>query len=716
MIKRIKIFHKFLIIMLFLSAVPLAIVGWRLININRLGLQDVILELHTNQALSIAESIETYMKNLKEKVKFIISSQGDSATIDWSLSQRILKSMIASSSEFLTISAVSNDGRELTKVYHPSLEGRVKLEDHSNDKTFLRAKESGTFTVSNLYYENSIPKLNLIYPFTQDIFLYIEASLKELLEKVKNTNIGSTGFAYIINKDGNIIMHPDVSKALNFISVADRPIVKEVLFRRLVGSKEYTTEEGKTVVGAYTPVAALNWGVIIQQDKDEAYLSARMMRQNALILLIVVVLIASVIGYLMAQNLTGPILKLTNTARNIAAGNFEVDKLSGWLKKIRIKDELTELSHTFVVMTHQLKRYTDMQADKINAILFSIADGIIMTDYSGKVILSNRRAKELLGINMAEKFDNRDIMDIIKREEMSVSLKEVIETKETIVKEIDLSHDNNLKFLRTDTSLVSQSESGRELGTVTVIRDITFEKEIEGLKEDFIHSITHDLRSPMTAIRGFLEFLLDGSAGEINEQQKEFLEIIDNSSRKLLGMINDILDVAKLDSGTMPVEIVAMDIFDTAKFVADSLMSQAKKDKINLQVVKESELKELHADKNLIHRVLTNLVSNALKFTPENGEIKIVLLDTGDKIQITVSDTGRGMPEEYLDKIFDKFQQITGSEGRSKGTGLGLTITKQIVELHKGKIWVESELNRGSKFIFWIPRGLEVKETKRLGD
>ncbi len=716
MIKRIKIFHKFLIIMLFLSAVPLAIVGWRLININRLGLQDVILELHTNQALSIAESIETYMKNLKEKVKFIISSQGDSATIDWSLSQRILKSMIASSSEFLTISAVSNDGRELTKVYHPSLEGRVKLEDHSNDKTFLRAKESGTFTVSNLYYENSIPKLNLIYPFTQDIFLYIEASLKELLEKVKNTNIGSTGFAYIINKDGNIIMHPDVSKALNFISVADRPIVKEVLFRRLVGSKEYTTEEGKTVVGAYTPVAALNWGVIIQQDKDEAYFSARMMRQNALILLIAVVLIASVIGYLMAQNLTGPILRLTNTARNIAAGNFKVDKLSGWLKKIKIKDELTELSHTFVVMTHQLKRYTDMQADKINAILFSIADGIIMTDYSGKVILSNRRAKELLGINMAEKFDNRDIMDIIKREEMSVSLKEVIETKETIVKEIDLSHDNNLKFLRTDTSLVSQSESGRELGTVTVIRDITFEKEIEGLKEDFIHSITHDLRSPMTAIRGFLEFLLDGSAGEINEQQKEFLEIIDNSSRKLLGMINDILDVAKLDSGTMPVEIVAMDIFDTAKFVADSLMSQAKKDKINLQVVKESELKELHADKNLIHRVLTNLVSNALKFTPENGEIKIVLLDTGDKIQITVSDTGRGMPEEYLDKIFDKFQQITGSEGRSKGTGLGLTITKQIVELHKGKIWVESELNRGSKFIFWIPRGLEVKETKRLGD
>ncbi len=716
MIKRIKIFHKFLIIMLFLSAVPLAIVGWRLININRLGLQDVILELHTNQALSIAESIETYMKNLKEKVKFIISSQGDSATINWSLSQRILKSMIASSSEFFTISAVSNDGRELTKVYHPSLEGRVKLEDHSNDKTFIRAKESGTFTVSNLYYENSIPKLNLIYPFTQDIFLYIEASLKELLEKVKNTNIGSTGFAYIVNKDGNIIMHPDVSKALNFISVADRPIVKEVLSRRLVGSKEYTIEEGKTVVGAYAPVAALNWGVIIQQDKDEAYLSARMMRQNALILLIAVVLIASVIGYLMAQNLTGPILKLTNTARNIAAGNFEVDKLSGWLKKIKIKDELTELSHTFIIMTHQLKKYTDMQADKINAILFSIADGIIMADYSGRVILSNRKAKELLGIDISEKLEDKNIRDIIKRGEISVSLKEVIETKETIVKEIDLSHDNNLKFLRTDTSLVSHSESGRELGTVTVIRDITFEKEIEGLKEDFIHSITHDLRSPMTAIRGFLEFLLDGSAGEINEQQKEFLEIIDNSSGKLLGMINDILDVAKLDSGTMPVEIVAMDIFDTAKFVADSLMSQAKKDKINLQVVKESELKELHADKNLIHRVLTNLVSNALKFTPENGEIKILLLDTGDKIQITVSDTGRGMPEEYLDKIFDKFQQVTGSEGRSKGTGLGLTITKQIVELHKGKIWVESELNRGSKFIFWIPRGLQVKETKRLGD
>lgn len=707
MIKRIKIFHKFLAIILFLSAVPVFIVGWRLININRLGLQDVILELHTKQAISIAESLETYMKNLRERLEFIISAHGDTGAINWILSTRVLTSMIASTEEFLTVSAVSVEGEELRKVYHPSLEGKVRYEDRSNDDTFLRAKETGKFSISGLYYKEEIPMLNLVYPFAMDIYLYIEASLEELLEKVKNSTIGETGFAYIVNKDGNIVMHPDISKAVNSVSVADSPIVAEVLSRHLVGSKEYTTKEGKTIVGAYAPVSALSWGVIFQQDKDEAYLSVKKMRQNALVLLIAVILAASVIGYLMAQNLTGPILKLTNAAGNISKGNFNVDIVSEWLKKTSIKDELSELAQTFIIMTHQLKRYTDMQADKMNAILFSIADGIIMTDYSGKIILSNRRVKHLLGIKPEVSLIGRNIQDIIKRKEISQSLKEAALKKENIVKEIDLSHDEITKFLRTDTSMVSQSESGEELGTVTVIRDITLEKEIEKLKDDFVHSITHDLRSPMTSIRGFLEFLLDGSAGAINEQQREFLGIIDKSSSRLLGMINDILDVAKMTSGRMPIEIDEMDISETAASVTESFMAQAEKEKIDLKIVKENDIKTLNADKNLIYRAITNLVGNALKFTQEHGRIKIILSDMEDNVQVSVEDTGQGIPGEYLDKVFERFEQIKESKGKGRGTGLGLTITKYIIEAHKGKIWAESELGKGSKFIFWIPRGLE---------
>jgi signal transduction histidine kinase len=208
----------------------------------------------------------------------------------------------------------------------------------------------------------------------------------------------------------------------------------------------------------------------------------------------------------------------------------------------------------------------------------------------------------------------------------------------------------------------------------------------------------------MTSIRGFLEFLLDESAGELNDQQREFLDIIDKSSSRLLEMINDILDVAKLDSGTMPIERAPMDMVETAEAVIESLMSQAQKDEIELKVVKESEFEEINADKDLLHRAITNLVGNAIKFTPRKGTVSIVLNDMKEQIRVSVEDTGEGMPAEYLDKIFDKFEQVKGGHGKTRGTGLGLTITRYVIEAHEGKIWVESELGKGSKFIFLIPR------------
>ncbi|MBN2407668.1 MAG: Cache 3/Cache 2 fusion domain-containing protein [Elusimicrobia bacterium] len=706
-IRNIRIFYKFLVILLLLSAIPLLAVGWRLIQINKLGLQDVILELHTNEVESIAESIETYMEGLREKLDFIVSSQGESS-IDWALNARVLRSLIASSNDFLTISMLDAKGSELTKYYPPLLEGKVKLEDFSKDKTFLAAKETGNFTISPLYYWGNRPCLNVAYPFTENFYLYITANLERLNKKVHETTIGKTGFVYIVDSKGNIVMHRDPSLAEGSVSVIDRPIVQEVLSRRLLGSKEYTTKEGKEVVGAYAPVAALDWGVIIQQDKNEAYYSVRRMRKNAYILLVVVLILASVTGYFMTQNLTGPIIKLTGVARNIASGSFDVDIVSKWLKKVKIKDELVELAHTFVVMTEQLKRYNDMQADKMNAILFSIADGIIMTDYTGKVILSNRRVKELLKIAPSEDLIDKNIQDIIKKKEISDSLKEAAEKRENIIKEIDFSSDRLIKFLRTDTSLVSHSDSGAEIGTVTVIRDITLEKELEQLKDDFMHAITHDLRSPMTSIRGFLEFLLDGTAGELNEQQIEFLKIIDESSARLLGMINDILDVAKIEAGSMPIELEEVDLVQLTASVIKSLLSQAQKDKVELKVDEVNKIDKITVDKNLLHRVITNLISNSLKFTPEGGDVTVRLENMDDKIQVSVIDTGEGMPREYLEKIFDKFERVKGSKGRRKGTGLGLTITKYIIEAHKGKIWAESELGKGSKFTFWLPKNLKA--------
>lgn len=693
--KNIKIFYKFLIVMIVISALPVALVGNRLIDINRAALENTILELHPREALAIAEFTDEYMRNLIAKIRFAISAHGE-GTINLPLTSRIFKSLIASSPEFRSVAVVNYPGDEV-KVFHSDLSDTARLENLSEHPTFLQALETGSYSVSRVYYYEGDPQIDIVYPFTSHIYLFIQASLRDLKERVNETRIGSTGFAYIVDTEGRLIMHPDSEYAAKLRDISDSPMVEDARGRRLVGSKEYLKEDGREVIGAHAPSSALNWRVVIEQDKEEAYFTVNHMRRSANSILLGAILFAVFIGYLLAQSLSRPVLKLTGAAKNISGGSFEVNQISDWLKKVRVKDELAELASTFIIMAEQLKSCSDIQTDKLNAVIYSINSGIILTDYSGNIIIANHRVYSLLGLPYEENISGKNIKEIIDQKEVIESLEEVRDTEKTIVKHIDLSDKKMPKFLRFDTSLVSNPT-----GAVIIIRDITPEK----LKEDLVYSITHDLRSPMTSIRGFLELLMAGSAGDLTEQQKEFLQIIDDSSKQLLNMIDNILDVAKMESGTMPMDKEEINLAEEAESALRALEGQAVKDQVEMIIQLENEIGPVMADRGLIYRVITNLVSNSLKFTPKGGLICVSVEDFGGEVEVAVRDTGQGMPEEYVEKIFNKYEQVKGSSGKRKGTGLGLAITKLIIEAHGGTIWAESKLGEGSKFAFRIPKGL----------
>ncbi|MFB0526991.1 MAG: ATP-binding protein, partial [bacterium] len=399
-------------------------------------------------------------------------------------------------------------------------------------------------------------------------------------------------------------------------------------------------------------------------------------------------------------------LNLIVGAGKVAQGDFTHKVV------VRTHDELLTLADTFNFMTQKLKEYNDLQIDRIiaektktEAVIYSIADGIVMTDFSGRIALMNKQAREMLQVSGEDVLD-RNLMDYIGDQRIAQSLREIMEQKEkTIVREIDLSQGPYRKFIKTGTNIV-KTEKGKNLGVVTVLHDITLEKEIERMKDDFVHSITHDLRSPMTSIRGFVEVLLDGSAGEINEEQREFLRIIDGSSQKLLGMVNNILDVAKLEMGRMKLSLTKFDPKETVERVVKIMEPQAVKSGVKLSTQGIDSLPQIRADSDLMERVIMNLVSNAIKFTPSEGSVDIIGQDFPDRIQITVADTGQGIPPDYLDKVFDKFQQVVGKEDKRRGSGLGLTIAKYGVEAHLGKIWAGSEMGKGSRFSFWLPKKL----------
>jgi len=295
------------------------------------------------------------------------------------------------------------------------------------------------------------------------------------------------------------------------------------------------------------------------------------------------------------------------------------------------------------------------------------------------------------------------------------AFKELLEGKEENMRiEIDLSHEDMAKFYEVNKYSVT-SRDNVALGSIITLRDITLEKELAKMKEDFLHSITHDLRSPMTSIKGFLEILSDESVGTLNEDQKNFLKIMDESSEKLLTMINNLLDVSKLEAGKMVLNLNAVDFKKLAKGIVDFFYPQAKSMKINLSLNAADGVMPLQADENLIERVITNLVSNAMKFTPPDGAVTVSVKDGPGKIYVEVSDTGKGIPKEEVGRVFEKFHQVTDTALKKTGTGLGLTVCKYVVETHFGKIRAESVFGEGSTFSFWIPKDLykENGEVKR---
>ncbi len=231
-------------------------------------------------------------------------------------------------------------------------------------------------------------------------------------------------------------------------------------------------------------------------------------------------------------------------------------------------------------------------------------------------------------------------------------------------------------------------------------------EELSRAKSEFVSIVSHELRSPLTSISGFVNLMLEGETGEINSAQKEFMEIINENTKRLITLIEDLLSLSKIETGGMTdLRKESLNLSRLLKEVIFSFQTQIEKKVLILKInVSPEPLPELKADRYQIIQVLTNLLSNAIKYTPKNGQICIEVTKISDYLQILFADNGIGISEEDLTHMFEKFYRTDNPEVRKlSGTGLGLTITKSIIEMHGGKIWVESEIGKGSKFYFTLP-------------
>jgi len=422
--------------------------------------------------------------------------------------------------------------------------------------------------------------------------------------------------------------------------------------------------------------------------------------------------ITLVAAYALAKHLTRPIRALMGGVERIAKGDFSP------VPEMATDDELHDLSLAYNRMVEDLRRFGEYRFDELVAekaktegIIYSSEDGVVLTDQQGHVQLINPKALEVLGLmdENRESVSGRPIWSFVKDDRMSVALRESVEiTTPHASREVNLSAEGVRRYYTVAVSRITPPEaSASNVWVVLVLRNITAEKELDQLKDDFLQSLTHDLRSPMTAVRGYLQVLSEEMAGPVNPEQKKMLHIMENASTKLLHIVSNLLDTAKMSAGKLRLNLAECNLRQLVPNTVEILHTEAAKKKITLTLDMPDEIPILKVDPTMIERVLINLIGNAIKFTPEGGFVTVKFTDLADRVQGQVTDTGIGFASEFMSRIFKKFEQVSGTRG---GTGLGLAICKFIVDAHLGEINVRSKSGEGTTFTFIIPKGLEQND------
>lgn len=378
------------------------------------------------------------------------------------------------------------------------------------------------------------------------------------------------------------------------------------------------------------------------------------------------------------------------------------------VKNARLYEQLAQEQQ----QTAQLYRHVEERRSELEAILRGIADGVIVTDSELNLLLMNPVATRMFPPK-SDVTTSLPLPELVPNEELVAMFHEALHSEgKSVVREISLSSGQE----RAPTiyqALASPflGADGRIRGLATVLRDITAQKEIERMKSNFLSVVSHELKTPLHSIKGFVDIILLGKTGEITDTQKDFLQTVQDQATRLQNLINDLLEFSRLESGQVKLRLGEVSLRELTSAVCDRLLPLAEHGQVQLVNHTSDDLPPVEADQMRIEQVLSNLVDNALKFTPPMGTVTIHAEDAGDEVLVSVSDTGIGIAASELEKIFDRFYQVqSGSTRRYRGTGLGLTICKHIVEYHQGRIWADSVEGQGSTFSFVLPKRLVMKE------
>ncbi|MEK7721482.1 MAG: ATP-binding protein, partial [Elusimicrobiota bacterium] len=512
--------------------------------------------------------------------------------------------------------------------------------------------------------------------------------------KLRSQRLGATGGLMLSDAAGNALVLSGALERFNSGEVRD--ILKRGPVFEIDGRKG-------AYIGAASPVRGFDLFVVALESRAEAFSWVNRISWLMAFFLLAVVTVFYFSALLFTRRLAGPVAALMNGAWRVSAGEFK--------QPVNEETEFSELSallRAFNAMMREVDRYHGIQVEKIfeekqklELLMSLMHDAIILCDQRGELLYANAAAKTLLdaGWSEAAQISEQSASpggNEPLRRRIAALLHDKSMSKSGVV---ELEQGGEKKFYHT--SVQTLSASTRTPAVFMVFRYITLERKMQRMKEDFFHSVAHDLRAPLLTMQGYIKLLEKEFPPGV--RQSGYVRKVKDSSDRLFKLLENILDISRLEAGQLKPDLRKVNAAQFLCAAAESFRALFEGKNIALSVeAAGAEKIEFSSDSSLLRRVIENLLSNAWKFTPEGGKVTVSARAENGGLLFTVADTGPGIPPDQLEAIFEKYRQLKSGEGES-GFGLGLAISRRIVELHGGRIWAESG-EGGSRFIVALSR------------
>ncbi|KRM19716.1 two-component sensor kinase sa14-24 [Ligilactobacillus hayakitensis DSM 18933 = JCM 14209] len=536
-----------------------------------------------------------------------------------------------------------------------------------------------------------------------------DRKINSILSDINNANIQEV---QIIDAKGTIRGESDISNRSIIGQKTTSDNIKQVLYTgRTYTETTYNGSDNKRYYISITPLLSTSGNtnnvvgaVYLRANLESVYEST----SNVVVIFTVASIIATGIGmilaFLVAKEITKPIEEMQKQTAQIARGDY-----SGQVTKYG-NDELGDLAegiNNLSVRVEETQEASEAERRRLDSVLSHMSDGVIATDRRGGITIINDKALDFLEVT-EEEILGKSILDVLAIRDQ-YTLRDLLENNDDII--VDMSENGRDLILNAYFSLI-QRESGFISGLVCVLHDVTEQQKIDRERKQFVSNVSHELRTPLTSMRSYIEALNDG-AWKDPKVAPEFLKVTQDETDRMIRMINDLLNLSRMDSGTMKLDLELVNLTRLVDYILNRFDMMLEKDNNDTREIKKNytikrDLAEMdlwvELDTDKFIQVVDNIMNNAIKYSPDGGVITCRLFETHNHVILSITDQGLGIPKKDLKHVFDRFFRVDKARSRAQGgTGLGLAISKEVIEMHHGRIWVDSVEGKGSTFYISLP-------------